>query len=177
MAYRTASQAEAEYISETGMPFIDLEEYDFMPVQLGTGLYTSNKPARWRATAEEWYCVIEADSKKLEEINKIWIPQTVPGREESLWYDQDEALLDYIESVLLADPWRALRFSYVSKYESELVMNIPIDAVNNNKVLDLSAKCWKTADELSEYKIVNWLEWDITGAPERVPVPVPAPES
>ncbi|KAI9054710.1 hypothetical protein LZ554_001861 [Drepanopeziza brunnea f. sp. 'monogermtubi'] len=173
IAYRTVSNAEAELINKNEKPhYIDEEEFSFTYPQLGTGYYTSNKPTQWRAIRGEWYCVIEADSEKLKEISKVWIPHTVPDKEEELWYDADE-LSKYIESVVSKDPENALRFSYVAKLESELQMNIPYEVIEDNDVLDLSAQCWKTAKELEGFEIVDWRKWEIIGAP----APEPEPES
>ncbi|EKD16231.1 uncharacterized protein L3040_009531 [Drepanopeziza brunnea f. sp. 'multigermtubi'] len=174
IGYRTVSQDEARYIRIYKRPFKDkafdvrIEEYN----QLGQGFYTVNEPAGWQGSVESWYCVLEADSRKIKEVKKVWIPQYYKNTKLwSLWKRNEKTILEYIRSIGVPNPRKALRFSYIKVAPQKLQMVIPTDTINNNE-LDITAQCWKTEGELSQYssKTVDWKSWKIAGNPDTIPV-------
>jgi hypothetical protein len=125
---------------------------------------------------DESYCVITADSDKIEEVGKIWIPEDHPETGKPLWIDYKRSsvqdIMEYVAS-RVPNPEKALRFSYMQHDQNKLQMVIPTDTVNNDG-LGLWAKCWKTEKELEEgleeeldlsSATVDWMEWDIDGKP------------
>ncbi|EKD13055.1 hypothetical protein MBM_08817 [Drepanopeziza brunnea f. sp. 'multigermtubi' MB_m1] len=168
IAYRTVAKEEAAYINEHHKPHRD-KIYDErrdrnFKRQLGNGFYTVNKPGNWDGVGDEWYCVIEADDDKMEEVGKVWVPKTTPGdggRPKHLWDDED-AILEYI-GTLMPDPEKALRFSYIVPLP-KLQMVIPTEMINSDE-LDFSAECWQTQAELEAYssETVDWTSWKIAG--------------
>ncbi|EKD12939.1 hypothetical protein MBM_08893 [Drepanopeziza brunnea f. sp. 'multigermtubi' MB_m1] len=173
IGYRIAHEDEAAYINEHNRPYRD-EIYDDYTNrnQLGHGIYMTNEPASWPAYDDEWNCVIKADSQKMKEVSKVWIPEyrreiknglaVWPIR---LWFAEEEDILEYIESLVPEKPEQALRFSYISGLPEELQMLIPTETINKNE-LDFWAQCWKTLDEQLEFssKTIEWTtDWDIVG--------------
>ncbi|KAI9050699.1 hypothetical protein LZ554_004819 [Drepanopeziza brunnea f. sp. 'monogermtubi'] len=183
IAYRTVSREEAYAINKNNKPFRD-ERYDeSLKVigQIGSGLYTTNKPSSWEVGPGKWYCVIEAPSEKIESYPKIWIPEywerpVFGGWNEQidLWEREESVLLEYI-GTKSSKPKKALRFSYVAWWhETLLQMVIPTVTLNSNE-LKLWAKCFPTTTELEEYssETVDWTNWDIIGEPGNPPPLMP----
>ncbi|EKD18691.1 hypothetical protein MBM_02933 [Drepanopeziza brunnea f. sp. 'multigermtubi' MB_m1] len=174
IGYRTASDAEAVYINENHKLDPNIEYDRGMAFhQLGRGFYMSNVPTRWRARSNEWYCAVKADSDKLEDIGKVWIPKAISADEKQwplgkpLWYQREEVLLSYIKEHVPEDPEKALRFSYLSSYENDLQMVIPHETIKDDK-LELWLECWKTEGEMLDFsnEIINWDKYEIAGKPE-----------
>ncbi|EKD17561.1 hypothetical protein MBM_04422 [Drepanopeziza brunnea f. sp. 'multigermtubi' MB_m1] len=108
-----------------------------------------NTPTGLEAAEDECYCVITADSEKLTNTAKVWIPERAArvrnGKRKfrTLWHRDDRIVLNYIASMVPGDPEKALRFSEIS-YEPVrmLKMDIATDMINNDD-LGLWARCWK----------------------------------
>ncbi|KAJ5051490.1 uncharacterized protein L3040_001266 [Drepanopeziza brunnea f. sp. 'multigermtubi'] len=175
IGFRTVAEDEANYINQNHRPFRD-EEFDVaarMFSQLGEGYSLINEPAGWPAEEDEWYCVVEADSAKMDAVTKVWIPESYEEvtwnpevkEKKDLWAGTEEAISEYLES-MVDNPRKALRFSYVQEDPDKLLMVIPSETINDNE-LDLEAQCWETESSLKEYagERVEWTNWNILEDP------------
>ncbi|EKD20630.1 hypothetical protein MBM_01312 [Drepanopeziza brunnea f. sp. 'multigermtubi' MB_m1] len=139
--------------------------------QLGNGFYMTNMPASWEGDPLDWYCVIEADTHKIIEAPKIFIPEfwdipTEAGPERMyLWSGVEGLILEYIGSKI-SHPKEAIRFGWILFREWELQMLIPTDLLNDDK-FDLWGECFETKDELRQRSNENieWTAWTISGNP------------
>ncbi|KAI9055112.1 hypothetical protein LZ554_000077 [Drepanopeziza brunnea f. sp. 'monogermtubi'] len=167
IGYRVVSPDEAEGINDREKPY-NYKAYDddSLSPQLGRGFYMTNIPDSQLALADEWYCVIKADSDKIEKADKVWIPKTYEDKEGSteLWTGNEDAILEYIKSLVPDDPDEALRFSYIISAGDKLQMVIPPKAIDEDD-LDLWAQCWETEEEQKEHssETVQWTTWKISG--------------
>ncbi|EKD12790.1 hypothetical protein MBM_09019 [Drepanopeziza brunnea f. sp. 'multigermtubi' MB_m1] len=137
---------------------------------LGSGFNMINEPG---VGAGGWYCVVEAKPKKIDKIDKIYIPEsydpwTPRGRvRRQLWDGSGEFVLDYIRSKpLISDPDKALRFSWFQYEGAEwrLQMVIPARTISEGN-LGLWAKCFEAQRDLMAYsdKVIQWDTWTIEG--------------
>ncbi|KAK2050345.1 hypothetical protein LZ31DRAFT_572221 [Colletotrichum somersetense] len=175
IGYRTASQAEALEINRRNRPFRDPEyDWDWLPLQIGNGIYLGPKPASWGGSPMKvnWYCVIKADEHLLKATPKIWIPKyddskshSTDSEPERLWASNEHKIAEYIRTFDLR-PDETLRFSYIASRGDELQMLIPTKLANADS-LGLFGKCFETRGELLAYEndVINWEEWNIEGNP------------
>ncbi|KAJ5051533.1 uncharacterized protein L3040_001309 [Drepanopeziza brunnea f. sp. 'multigermtubi'] len=174
IGYRTASKEEAEKINENHKPYRDKRFDEGRRLnQLGSGFYMTPDPAGWEGDMdkENWYCVITADSDKIKDARKIYIPEYYEEtsheeiEEKMLWHEGEEVIVEYIRK-FLPDPEKVLRFSYISLYEEDTQMLIPTDMLNSD-VLDLWSQCYATEAELLAYsrEVIDWKKWDVAGDP------------
>ncbi|KAI9049326.1 hypothetical protein LZ554_007170 [Drepanopeziza brunnea f. sp. 'monogermtubi'] len=168
IGYRTASQNQAETINREEKPS---DEYG----QLGKGLYLTDVPPSYSLYANPWHCVVKGNVDKIKDLSKVWIPEsydqiTFRGiRPTKLWYEDEEIILEYVESKV-SDPKRALRFTYYSEHYNKLKMVIPTDLINDD-ALGFWARCWETKNELMDYtrgETLDWTSWEITGFSEEI---------
>jgi hypothetical protein len=134
----------------------------------------ANEPTSWAETlwSRSKYCVIEADSEMMEKFSKIWIPKeysvkgskTKPKLFWNFWEDNEDDIIEYIRSMGVPDPEKALRFSHIPSKPGMLQMDIPTDTINDLD-LDFGAQCWDTKEELMKYsdEKVDWTKWKIAG--------------
>ncbi|EKD16840.1 uncharacterized protein L3040_001123 [Drepanopeziza brunnea f. sp. 'multigermtubi'] len=167
IGYRIVSPDEAEGINDNNKPF-DYKAYDddSLSPQLGRGFYMTNVPDSQLALSDEWYCVIKADSDKIGKADKVWIPKIFEDEERSveLWTGNEDAILEYIKSLVSDDAEEALRFSYIVGAGEKLQMVIPPEAIDEDD-LGLWAQCWATEEEQMRHssEIVPWTTWNIVG--------------
>ncbi|KAI9048212.1 hypothetical protein LZ554_008007 [Drepanopeziza brunnea f. sp. 'monogermtubi'] len=176
IGYRTVSEAEALAINRdnkpTRNPVLDTQG----PVnQLGHAFYITNDPLGWPGYigVKKWYCYVKADTEKIRDAAKIWIPHFIDEEDPNgetkvvnLWTGNEEDILDYIQSMLIdTKPETALRFSWISFVRGwKMQMAIPTAMLNDDD-LDFWAQCfeedtdlWETSDET-----VLWENWNIVG--------------
>ncbi|KAI9053577.1 hypothetical protein LZ554_002531 [Drepanopeziza brunnea f. sp. 'monogermtubi'] len=168
IGFRNVPPSEAARINIGGKP-VEAEQEDVgaeFVSKLGKGYYLINEPAGFGAALGEWYCVVEADSEKMKDVSKVWIPKA----EIELWSGDETAIKEYIETVGL-DARKALRFSVadISGLEAAATiyqMVIPTEMVVEDE-LDLTAKCWQTEKEIKSYTSdgLDWKDWEISEDP------------
>ncbi|KAI9049099.1 hypothetical protein LZ554_006947 [Drepanopeziza brunnea f. sp. 'monogermtubi'] len=165
IGYRTVSKAEAELINDDDNDNkLRKDENSDSALRLnplGYGIYIGDQG--------DWYCVVKADSSKIDQISKVWIPEFwqktdqfgEPIGQEEL-YGNEDLTVGYIKTVV-PEPEKALRFSNVG-LNGELQMLIPTKVVDNND-LELWSKCYETEEELREVSDgdANWKGWGIEG--------------
>ncbi|EKD18883.1 hypothetical protein MBM_03125 [Drepanopeziza brunnea f. sp. 'multigermtubi' MB_m1] len=172
IGYRSVGDEEANLINSSHKPYRDrkYDENGEYLRQIGSGFYMTNEPAFWKYSYN--HCVIKADSDKIENADKIYIPKdyhklTSTGKieENYLWNGDEKLLSEFIEKMIL-DPEKTLRFSWILHHGPHLQMVIPTDVLNNDD-LDLWAECFESEKELLEYssKIIDWDSWNIIGDP------------
>ncbi|KAJ5032595.1 uncharacterized protein L3040_009193 [Drepanopeziza brunnea f. sp. 'multigermtubi'] len=168
LGYGIVSQEEADMINEDNK--LHFEELAYVN-RLGFGLWMVNELVSLEGIEEKWYCAIEADERKVEEIGKVWIPKSYQKvasdgqvEQQDLWADDEDAIVKYIESLTLEEPERALRLSWVEGIPWQLQMVIPANVVTNND-LDFWAKCFESEDALMDFSddVNDWEAWNITG--------------
>ncbi|EKD13042.1 hypothetical protein MBM_08804 [Drepanopeziza brunnea f. sp. 'multigermtubi' MB_m1] len=145
---------------------------DFYLNSIGFGVYMVQEPAGWFGQESDWYCVIRADIEKIDSIDKAWIPLTwekenEDGKVEKIeLYGEEELTVEYIRSLMIPEPEKALRLSTIDD-EGSLQMLIPTKVVNSG-VLDLWAICFETPEKLAEFsnEFPEWDDWDIKGESE-----------
>ncbi|EKD15486.1 uncharacterized protein L3040_009186 [Drepanopeziza brunnea f. sp. 'multigermtubi'] len=180
IGFRTVSQSEAVLINEFKRPIKILQKdigVEFAN-KIGEGYYLINVPAGYQALNGDWYCVVEAESGKMEDARKVWIPAShesvtrEDGTEKDLWTGDEEAIEEYIKAVGL-NPRRALRFSDADSSGFDAApdikqMFIPIGMVNRVD-LGLTAKCYETEEELKYFfsDVLAWTGWEITNDPRQ----------
>ncbi|EKD20885.1 uncharacterized protein L3040_000988 [Drepanopeziza brunnea f. sp. 'multigermtubi'] len=179
IGYRTVNEEEAFTTNLDNKPFSVrwTEDEDPNVFQLGYGYYLTNKPGSWpgRPGREKWVCVIEANLELMKAVRKIWVPEYwteevsyATYEEKVLWNTPEKDILNYIHAELPdVDATKVLRFSYISRFGSNLQMVIPIDVVDGD-TLDFYATCYETEEELASYvnQEVPWGRWrDIAGHP------------
>jgi hypothetical protein len=119
---------------------------------------------------DHWYCAIEADSEKIKNVGKVWIPKetTMGGTiwpPKKLWHKGEDVLLSYAKSIVPEEPEKALRFSEISHTRDPMLqMVIPTEAINKDE-FDFWAQCWETEYGLLKFstQTVDWMSWDIAG--------------
>ncbi|KAK2021048.1 hypothetical protein LX32DRAFT_668873 [Colletotrichum zoysiae] len=176
IGYRTASQVkEALEINRRNRPFRDPEfDWDWLPSQIGHGVYLGRKPASWGGSPMKvnWYCVIKADEHLLKAAPKIWIPKyygsrahSASSKPEQLWGSKEQEVAQYVKAYNLR-PDETLRFSYIAYRGDDLQMVIPTKLANADS-LGLFGKCFKTGKELLAYEndVIHWEKWNIQGNP------------
>ncbi|EKD19703.1 hypothetical protein MBM_01655 [Drepanopeziza brunnea f. sp. 'multigermtubi' MB_m1] len=180
MGYRTVSKEEANIINQRRKPYRD-DSFDKMALYfnyLGVGYSLVNVPAGWPSNDDEWHCVIEADSNKLDAVSKIWIPEyfddpTWFGKTErvELWDAKEEVIKEYIEIKTGLDAEKTLRFSpaisQVKHMDANMLqMVIPTKAIKNDE-LGFWAHCFEEKQELLNYskETIPWDQWEIQGFP------------
>ncbi|KAI9054431.1 hypothetical protein LZ554_001593 [Drepanopeziza brunnea f. sp. 'monogermtubi'] len=145
--------------------------------QIGEGFYVYNEPTclNNKPTENNWFCAIEADSKKIAAAPKLWIPEfgvvqvtTYFSEEFDLWRSDENAVKRYVRSKIDVTPTtKTLRFSYVMFNGWSQQMVIPNLAIRDD-AFKLSAQCFETKQELFEYssETIDWnRRWEITGDP------------
>ncbi|EKD14627.1 hypothetical protein MBM_07348 [Drepanopeziza brunnea f. sp. 'multigermtubi' MB_m1] len=173
IGYRTVSRKEGLFINRFKRPFRN-PAYDKARLhQLGNGLSMVNIPDGWPAEKNEWYCAIEADMDRINAATKVWIPKhyeeiswTGQRSRKDLWIGDEDAILNYIESMVVA-PKEALRFAHILHSSSKKwQMVIPTNMINAND-FDMSGRCFGTIKGLEKYskKIIPWKSWNIIGKP------------
>ncbi|KAJ5046746.1 uncharacterized protein L3040_003976 [Drepanopeziza brunnea f. sp. 'multigermtubi'] len=141
IAYRTVSQREARKTNKYGMPYrgkvVDQKRRRLN--SLGPGYYTSNKPGGWMRQSASWfdggapwYCAIEADIEKVEDLSKVWIPKSYLKIDEDgemktkkLWTwnsDNEKEIHKYIKLQGVRDPENALLFSHIQNEPGKVQM-------------------------------------------------------
>ncbi|EKD16809.1 hypothetical protein MBM_05278 [Drepanopeziza brunnea f. sp. 'multigermtubi' MB_m1] len=178
IGYRTVNKWEASFINRRGKPYRnkgfdrDYGRYN----QIGHGFYLTNEPASWSGPVWviPWYCVIEADSEKMDQVSKVWVPKSYAkpvrgGKAQPTllwdWEDEnEETILEYIESLKVPDPAKAVRFAWMPKLPGKVQMVIPTDTINNDD-LGFRAQCWDSKEGLESYSdtTVDWSSWVIDG--------------
>ncbi|KAI9049845.1 hypothetical protein LZ554_005995 [Drepanopeziza brunnea f. sp. 'monogermtubi'] len=144
---------------------------------LGPGFSLINEPGVGQDWS--WYCVVEAKWRKMKNIDKIYIPQSIDkwttrgSQRRNLWGGSEENILDYIRSKpLKSEPEKALRFSWFQNMGSEWrqQMVIPEYTILHGD-LGLWAKCYEAQPKLMAYsdKYIDWETGEIEG--ERGPRP------
>ncbi|KAK1974088.1 hypothetical protein LZ30DRAFT_430108 [Colletotrichum cereale] len=178
IGYRTVDAEEATKINQKHRlfrdPAFDGDGSVAEENQIGNGFYLVPKPAGLRSTPDkkQWYCVIKAEEERLDEVSKVWIPQTYNSR--SFWGDRDSGVLwgggektiaRYVEGFKV-DPDKTLRFTYIQGREPQLQMLIPTKMANDD-LLDFFAECFETVVELpaNGKKSVDFRQWDVKGDP------------
>ncbi|EKD16067.1 uncharacterized protein L3040_003506 [Drepanopeziza brunnea f. sp. 'multigermtubi'] len=152
---------------------------------IGPGFYMMNKPD-WDVDEEDRsrYCVIKANKKKMEEIEKVWVPKSYEQKnadgetvKQNLWGEEEEVILEYIQiildlaksseastseastsEVLMPKPERVLRFSSVPDRYWLYQMNIPTELVNDND-LELRPTCFESVQNLKENYGDDRIDW------------------
>jgi hypothetical protein len=129
--------------------------------------------------ADDWYCIVQADSKKIDEVGKVWIPESydkvvsdTETEKVHLWSGDEKLISEYIASQEL-NPDEVLRLSWVAYWETpQQQMVIPTHMF---KDLDIWTKCFPTP-ELAENESsgeIDWMTWESAGkmgiAPEFEP--------
>ncbi|EKD16202.1 uncharacterized protein L3040_009559 [Drepanopeziza brunnea f. sp. 'multigermtubi'] len=186
IGYRTVSPLEAAKINEKNKPTRDLifGQIRQFKNQLGTGFSLTQVPALWEGDprVKNWYCVVEADREKMEEAQKVYIPEYYENtyqngrrQEIQLWFAGDRYIMEYIWQYIRHSQGgeKALRFSYIASKGYNMQMVIPTEVVNKDE-LELWSECFKTKEELLAYsdKTVNWDSWNIKGE-----IGLPSPEA
>ncbi|KAI9053584.1 hypothetical protein LZ554_002538 [Drepanopeziza brunnea f. sp. 'monogermtubi'] len=168
IGYGIVSKEEADMINEDNK--LHFEELAYVN-RLGFGLFVVNELVSLEGIEEKWYCAIEADESKVEEMSKVWIPKSYQRvasddriEQQELWAEDEDVIVEYIESLMLEEPERTLRLSWVEGIPWQLQMVIPANVVMNND-LDFWAKCFESEDALMDFSddVNDWEAWDIKG--------------
>ncbi|EKD15392.1 uncharacterized protein L3040_001759 [Drepanopeziza brunnea f. sp. 'multigermtubi'] len=184
IGYRTVNKEEAEYINENHKPSTD-DDFDDEegPRQLGEVgyFYTTNTPPGWQGDEDDWYCVVKANSEKIDAAEKVWVPEyyawgagsSADPNKMYLWSGDEGLLTEYITSLAKPggtespDPATALRFSYIAFWDKQQLQMVIPDALLKDDELDLWAECYETEAKLEEQatETVDWNSWRILGGP------------
>ena len=121
--------------------------------QTGAGVYTTYDGS-WAGSSTDWYCVIMADSAKLQTISKAWIPESSTGGVK-IWYASDTVIDNFIKGLdSTITPSKTLRMSVISGDSNRtLQMSIPSALLGKNGPLGITATCKATKSEIPSTKV------------------------
>lgn len=106
-------------------------------------------PASFASTYFDRHCAVFADQSKLDEVNKIYLPQRL--HQEDLGQDVTEKIHAYIRNQISgADPGKTLLISHIEKGPA-MQMLIPFGLLNaSGGDLDMTVECAEGQSELEE---------------------------
>lgn len=104
-------------------------------------------------------CVIYVDTRRLNDVSKVWIEIDNPVTGKEMWWDEDQ-----IKTFIKAFPWkwnpeRSLRMAWIDGIKDLLQLLIPPELVAASGSLGLSAVCKEKISDLPDRATVNYDDW------------------
>ncbi|KAK6220295.1 hypothetical protein QIS74_05797 [Colletotrichum tabaci] len=132
--------------------------------QIGAGVYTSPSPGEWlMGKADDWWCVIMAESEQVHNTAAVWIPKSYYDFEK-LWFADEDTLKAYIKEVDDGiNPEKAFRMARMQGDENTLQMLIPPALLNKQGGgLGITVTCDPDVNKLPSHQ-VDYEEFEPSG--------------